>query len=306
MIIKETQEQTWRVLQKMGLTPASQMQKGKFRRLMLGTEGLTNTGKTEFLLSAPGPKVIIPIDSSYDSALDNPYPPASRKLDDAYFDDTSIVPNVAQVATAQEYVDHFKKLRGRTYTFCDSPDIRTICIDGDSDFYELQLLAEFGRLSQIHPLSYPMVDGMRRWITKKWWDSGKIIIGTNKVKDKYVNVLDSNGDPIKDDKNKNVQEKVEGEYKRQGFRDQTYLWQIQIRHLYKPGEPIDLTALKPVDRLRAIREGKTKTLPEWGLRILKCKPNTRLEGDELWGEDCCFAGLVQYVYPQTNLSEWGF
>lgn len=290
----------------MGLTPVNSMRKGKFRRLMLGTDGLTNSGKTEFLLSAPGPKVIVPIDCSYDSALDNPYPPASRKLDNAFIDDITVAPNMAQVATPEQYAAHFKRIRDRVYDLCASPDIRAVCIDGDSDFYELQLLAEFGRLSQIHPMSYQVVDGMRRWITNRWWQSGKIIIGTNKLKDKYEDTLDADGNILKDDRGKTIQHRVAGEYKRQGFRDQTYLWQIQIRHLYKPGEPIDLSTLKPIDRLKAVRSGDTKTLPQWGLKIMKCKSNTRLENDELWGKQACFAGLVQYIYPQINLSEWGF
>lgn len=289
-------------LQKLGLVPASTLK--KTRRLMVGTEGLTNTGKTEFLLSAPGPKVILPVDASYDSVLDNPYPPEARKLDDACFDNIKIVPNFASVVTQDEYKEHFKKLRLRLYELIAVPEIRTVCIDGDSDFWELQLLAEHGKLSQIHPLSYPMMDGMKRWMIKRCWDSGKIIIATNKLKDMYEDVLDDAGLPIKDDKGKVVQRKVAGEYKRQGFRDQTYLWQIQIRHLYKPGEVIDLTKLTPLERLKAIREKRTKTLPEWGLRIMKCKPNTRLEGDELWGNSANFAGLVQYIYPQVPLSEW--
>ena len=287
----------------LGLVPASELQ--KVRRLMIGTDGWTNTGKTEFALSAPGPKVIIPIDCSYDSILDNPYPPKSRRLDDATFDDIKIPMN--HTLKQEQYKEYFVAFRKRLYVLLEVPEIRTIIIDGDSDSYELQLLAEYGRTSQIHPMQYPLSDGPRRAMVKRCWESKKIIIATSKLKDKYENSIDeATGKPLLDDKGKNVQHRVPGEYKRQGFRDQDYLWQIQIRHLYKPPEPIDLSAMKPLDRLRAAREGKNKTEPQWGLRIMKCKSNTRLEGDELWGDDCNFKSLVQYIYPQVPLTEWGF
>lgn len=292
-------------LQKLGLVPASQMANKKFRRLMLGTDGLTNTGKTEFLFSLPGPKVILPMDTSYDSVFDNPTPPAWRNLDDAVMDNIKCI-NVAQVASGSEYAEYFKAYRKRLYELLLVPEIRAIAIDGDSDTWEAQLLAEFGRLTQIHPLSYPMVDGMRRYMIKKCWESGKIIVGTNKLKDKYEDVLDDDGNVMKDDKGKNIQRKVAGEYKRQGFRDQDYLWQIQIRHMYRPGGKIDLSALPPAQRLKAVREGKDKAGPEWGIRIMKCKPNTKLEGDELWGEHCNFLSLVQHIYPQVPPEDWGF
>lgn len=289
--------------QRLGLQPASELT--KVRRLMIGTDGWTNSGKTEFGLSAPGPIVILPVDCSYDSMLDNPHPPKWRDLTKVYFDDIKI-PNSAQVASTSEYAEHFKKYRARLYELLAVPDIRTLVIDGDSDSWELQLLSEFGRLTQIHPMSYPIADGMRRYMIKKCWWSRKIIIGTNKIKDKYEDVLDDDGNPIKEDGGRNKQRKVPGEYKRQGFRDQDYLWQLQIRHLYKGPEKLDLSEMKPIERLRAVREGKHKTEPEWGLRIMKCKVNPRLEGDELWGNQCNFAGLVQYVYPQVPLYEWGF
>ena len=283
-------------IQALGLKSADQIRKR--RRLMIGSDGLTNTGKTEFGLSAPGLKALLPLDTSYDSILDNPNPPASRDLDNTLFGEIKI-PMQGTVRQV-DYVSYFVNYRTKLYELLDTPEITTIIIDGDSDSWELQVLAEFGRTSQIHPMQYPMVDAARRAMIKKCWESGKIIIATNKIKGKYEDVIGVDGLPMKDDKGKAVQRKVEGEYKRQGFRDQDYLWQLQIRHLFRKGE--DRVVERGPLKGKVISKGK----PEWGLRILKCKANPMLEGDELWGADCCFRGLVEHVYPNVDPTDWGF
>ena len=83
-----------------------------------------------------------------------------------------------------------------------------------------------------------------------------------------------------------------GELERQGFSDQDYLWQIQIRHLYEPARTNTVTG---------------KLVPQrWGLQIMKCKANNALIGEKLWGSDCNFPSLVQTVYPHIPLSNWGY
>jgi len=172
-------------------------------------------------------------------------------------------------------------------------------IDGDSDSWELQRLAEFGKLTQIPPLFYGNVNAARRALYARCWDSGKIIIATNKVKADYEDKLDEEGNPVIDEKSgKPVQVKSKN-VKRQGFQDQDYLWQIQLRHLFKPAEEKEITG--------GPRAGQIiKTSPQWGIRILKAKANPMVEGEELWGDQCNFSGLVQLVYPQVPLELWGY
>ena len=285
------------------LTPAEVR---KTRRLMIGTEGLSNSGKTEFLFSAPGPKVILCPDISFDSALDNPHPPAWRDLDDLAFDPVKLPMN--GTTKQDDYVAAFSSYRARLYQLLDVPEIRTLGIDGDESTWELQLLAEFNKTTQIPQFYYNTVDAPRRAMVRRCWDSGKIIIATHKLKDLYEDVIDETTGLVKKDpkSGRNVQHKVTGEYKRQGFRDTDYLWQLQIRHLYKKPELIDLSTLSPLERLKAIREGRVKTKPRWGLRILKCKANPMLDGDELWDDKCNLQGLVKYVYPNLDPREFGF
>ena len=124
----------------------------------------------------------------------------------------------------------------------------------------------------------------------RMWDSGKIILATNKLRDEYEKILDEKGKPVVDKGGNETSQKT-GRRVRQGFPDTNYLWQIIIRHLFEPAH--------------TGRRGKW--VPHrWGLRIAKCKMNMELIGAELWGDECNFAGLVSLVYPDIPMEAWGF
>lgn len=256
--------------------------------LLIGTEGETNTGKTEFLLSCPGPGIIIAMDRGFDGMLDNPHPPDARREDD--FAWKVIQAPLNTTATQNTYIDYFKQFRTEFYKALDNKDAITVAIDGDSDSWELQRLADFGKLANVWPQTkYGDTYAARRAMIARAWDSGKIVIGTNKVRDEYVTVYGPDGLAQKESDGSDKKVKS-GNKQRQGFPDQDYLWQIQLRHLYQPPK------VNPVTH---------KEIPhKWGLKILKCKPNPELIGLELWGEDCNFAGLVQVVFPNIPMEEW--
>lgn len=260
----------------------------KSRRLLIGTDGRTDTGKTEFILSAPGPGLIIALDRNFDAMLKNDNPPPTRRADFAF---KPISVPLATSATQNEFLEYWKQFRTAFYGALANPDARTVGLDGDSDSWELQRLAEFGKLTQIPGIMYTGVNAARRSLIAKAWDSGKIVICTNKVKDDYIDKLKADGTPELDNSSKVIRVKS-GEVERQGFGDQDYLWQLQIRHLFAPSRTNQVTG---------------KAVPkQWGLRIMRCKANKDLEGVELWGQDCNFPGLVQCVYPSIQLSEWGY
>jgi len=251
---------------------------------MIGTDGDTETGKTEFICSAPGPGIVLCLDRGYEAMLDNSSPPATRNPDFAF---KVIQVPLATTQTQPDYLRYWQSFYADYIKATSNPDALTVGLDGDSDSWELQRLAEFGKLLQIPEHLYSNVNAARRAMICRGFDSGKNVIATNKLKKEYVN--DPSGATGSDGKPKQI---WSGEWTRQGFRDQNYLWQIQIRHLFKP--PSYNRILK-------------KTLPkQYGIRILKCKVNSDLVGEELWGDDCNFAGLVSLVYPQFGLKEWGF
>lgn len=243
---------------------------GKYKRLLIATEGLPNTGKTEFSVSAPGPGIVLCLDRGFDAMLDNPNPPKSRRDDFAF---KIIQVPLATQAAQPVYLDYWRGFYEEYKKALANPDARTVVLDGDSDSWELQRLAEFGKLTQVPAIMYANVNAARRAMIARAYDSGKIVISTNKVKDGYESKMSSDG--------KEVRIKS-GNLERQGFSDQDYLFQLQLRHLY---------------------DAEKGT---FGIKILRCKSDTTLQGMELWGEECNFESLVQCVYPNVPLADWGF
>lgn len=270
-----------------GFLPLSSLKK-KYKHLLIGTEGQTDTGKSEFALSAPGPIIWIALDRMVDGNLDNPNPPKTRRSDVGIH----IIPLLLDGTAKQtEYVENWRVFYEVYKKALANPDVRTVVLDGDSDSWELQRLAEFGKLAQVPALKYVGPNAARKAMYARAFDSGKIVIATNKVKDTYKDQLNAAGEPMKGNDG-NVIRIKSGEQESQGFGDQDYLWHIRLRHLYRPA------------RINSVTH--TSMPQEWGIHLLKCKANTALMGDELWGDDCCFQSLVQYIYPQIQLSEWGY
>lgn len=261
-----------------GFLSAAQVR--KTRRLMIGTDGPSNTGKTEFALSAPGPGLVICLDRGFDAMLDNQKPPATRRADFAF---KAVQAPLATQSDQKTYVEYWRAFYALYKTALDNPDCRTVVIDGDSDSWELQRLAEFGKLTQIPSIMYTSVNAARRAMYARAWDSGKIIIATNKINKQYKTVFNADGTPKLNDAGKEIREWDGASYERQGFADQDYLWAIQIRHLFREVPH-----------------------PEWGIKIMRCKADPELKGLELWGDDCNFAALVQTCYPHISLKEWGY
>lgn len=260
------------------------------RRLMIATEGKSDTGKTEFLLSAPGPGLIIALDRGFDAMCDNPTPPTTRRSDFGL--KVIQVPTATQFASAKDYVPYWQDFYKTFLAALANPDATTVCLDGDNMSWDMQRLAEHGKLTGVFPQTrYTDVYAARRAMYFRAWDSGKIIIGTNMVRDQYRDVVDpATGLPVKDNQGEPKREKT-GDFIAQGFPDQEYLWSLRIRHLYEP--PRFNTILK------------RSVVARWGLRILKAKANPLVVGSELWGAEATFSGLVQTVYPHLPLSTWG-
>ena len=260
--------------------------------LLIGTEGMSDTGKTEFALSCPGNIQMICVDRNYSAVFDNPAPPPTRN------DRVAIkVIEVPMNGTAKipDYQKYYTAVRDSFYGALVNPESQVVVMDGDSDFWELHILAHFGKNTQIYPATrYAAPYAEKRAQITKAFDSGKIVICTNKVRDEYETAMNDDGTPKKDPVTGDDLKVKTGEKRRQGFNDQDYLFSMQLRHLYKPAH---------IAKIR----GKDVEVPQqWGLKILKCKHNMAMIGEELWGDDCNFRGLVSLVYPDVDPRRWGF
>lgn len=270
-------------LASMGFVPPALIIKSPdrpFHRLMLSLEGMQGTGKSEFANSAPGPGAHIVLDRAIDSILDNPNPPPTRSPNFLY--KVCKVPK-PQSGTQATYLAYWKEFKSTLYAAIGADDCRTVVIDGDPDSWEMQRLAEWGRVSKVPPLLYDGVNAARRALYARCYDSGKIIIATSRVKQVWKDKFDPiTGLPVmKDDGSGPAREAVDEFYK-EGFKDAGHVWTIRLLCMHN------------------------KEKQQFGVRVVECKVNKPMEGLEFWGDECNFATVVSYVYPQYTLAEWGY
>lgn len=269
----------------------------KRRRLLIGIDGPTNTGKTEFGLSAPGPGICLCLDPGYEGMEDKEEPPATRNLDFVFV--PIRVKMREEVNGTDEYVKDWIYYRDLCYKAYANNDALTVILDGDGDSYELQTLAEFGKLTQIPQLARDPLMAKRKLFIRRAFDSGKNIIATYKVKPNWVPVIDpATNMPLKDEKGRVVREAHPTNMDRRGFPDQDYLYMVQLRTMKRKGEDFIIPA---GPKKGQVKPGKI----EFGVIIMKCKIDSKYEGLELWGDKCCFKGLVELLYPSSSPAEWG-
>lgn len=275
--------------------PDAARRRGPLKGLMIRSEGEADSGKTEFLMSAPGPGAVLALDRGFDSAFDNQTPPDTRRQDFGF--KVIKVPAASESKEAVHFAPYWAEILVSYVKALAEPTIRTVCIDGDNHGWDVQRLAEHGKLTGVFPATrYTDVYAARRSFIWRGWDAGKIIIFTNWLRDEYVVSLDAKGDPILDEKGEPKKEKS-GKKTGTGFPDVNYCWQVCIRHLYK--EPV------PAVMIPGGRIAKAAQPARWGLMITKAKANPNVVGQELWDGMCNFTGLVSTVYPHIPLEDWG-
>lgn len=278
-------------------TYAEQLRQRKFRGLMIGTEGRANMGKTELYLSGPTLATVLALDRGYEQCLDNINPPPTRG------DLSQFVFNPVQVPLAtqmkmEQYLELWRAYQRLYLTTLQIPESRMFVVDGESDSWEWQQLAAFGKLTQIPPILRTEVNAARRAMYARAKDSGKFCIFTHRVKKQYETIYDANGVPLPDPfaPGKDLREWDGVSYERSGYGDHEYLFALQLRHLYEPAST----------RMNQVLKREVTVPARWGIQIMMCKSNRGLEGEQLWGDECNLQSLLSLVYPQIDLSEWGF
>lgn len=158
-------------------------------------------------------------------------------------------------------------------TFCEhyyrainAKEVRSLILDTSTESWELARLAEFSKLSQVMPHHYGPLNAEFRRLIKRAYDSDKNLILIHKLKPKYVN------------------DKRTDEYEMSGFGDIPYIVQCSVR----------------VWRHTEAADGDM----DFGLTVLKCRPNAELEGEELVEPLSTFPFLASQVFPNTELEDW--
>jgi hypothetical protein len=272
-----------------GFTPVSQFKRRP--RLVMGIEGLPDTGKTEFALTAPPCIGWLAVDRGFEHVISKEIPPRFRQTDIDLREFQIPLPTQDPTQEGTTFLQVWNEFYTEYKSALANPRYRTIIVDGDSDTWELQQLAAFGKVTQIAPIKRVDVNAARRVMLCRGFDSGKNVIFTYRLKPEYEKTIKFNaaGQPSE------VDEKT-GDYKRAGWNDQDYIIQVQARALYEKDKKV-------------IVKGQEVECPEpqkYGLRITKCKIQPDLVGFELWGDECNFQSLVQVIFPDDDLADWGY
>jgi len=193
-------------------------------------------------------------------------------------------PNPAMNLSKESYGEYWATFYKSYRAALDNADARTVILDGDSDSWEVQRLAEFGKLAQVPQNLYTNVNAARRLMYARAYESGKIFIATSRVRKIYATKFGPDGKPELNNQGNEIRLWT-GEYERTGFSDQNYLWQVHAQTLYDEERP----------------DGQ-----KYGCRIAMCKFNRGIEGMQLWGDECSFRGIVETIFPDVPMTEWGY
>jgi hypothetical protein len=263
--------------------------------VLIKNYGPTNSGKTEFGLSCPDPGIHLMVDKQSDAVWDNPTPPESRRPNWGLVDYQIPMPT-----QAGDYKEAWQNYYTKLKQCWENPDANTIVVDGDVETWELQLLADHGKVTQIMPIARTGTNAARRALLSRLYFSGKVVVCTHRVKPEYETVYTAEGKPKLDNSGNEVRRDT-GRAVCAGFNDDNYLWHFVLEHFTVEAKK----EVVPV-KVGKITVNRTKETPmQWGIRIIKCKANPSLQGRELIGDECNFPSLVQLAYPQVPMDAWG-
>lgn len=260
-------------------------------RIIISTEGIDGSGKSDFALSAPKPLAYFVMDRGFEATKEETK--IRLRLDDVDearysfdkadagtgVDSTTIAKACDAAAWTPFKTDYTIALtKGRPIldkarkTIVRWEPYRSIVVDSTSETWETCRLARFGKLEQIPPPLYTAVNAeFRGHIIRAAFKSNCNVIFVHKIGDEYINKVNAQG--------KEIGVKT-GKLVRKGFKEMNYQVPNIIRHSRELTEPI----------------------PErYHIEVLKCV-NPDLEGMDLSGLD--FATFATMVFPDTDLDYW--
>jgi len=228
-----------------------------FPRLVMSISGLPKQGKTHFALTAPGDIALFNADIGLEGVV---HKFTSRKK--IYQFDFSVPGEQVQAKR------DFDKLSQAWEKVIKNKKIRTVIADTETDIWELKRMASFGKLTQVMPHHYSIVNAEYRAFLKKIYSSPDTnLILLHKMKKTYV-------------QNKDGKDGWNGKYERAGFGDMGFLVQVNAR-VWRDEEDGD-----------------------FHIYITDCRQNPDLAGEDLFGPLCTFPMLAQMILPESNIEDW--
>jgi len=183
------------------------------RRLIVGVEAKEKCGKTNFMLSAPGPLAVFDFNKGLEGVV-------GKFVDekDIYVKDYT---KTGEAGTQKEWEKKWKSYAEEYRAVLKDAYIRTIGVDTSTEAWELARLAAFGQTTKVLPRYYGPVNEEFRNLIYAAYQSGKNVILNHMMKEEYV----------ASKANTDISNRT-GRYIRRGFADSAYMVQVNIK-LYK-------------------------------------------------------------------------
>jgi hypothetical protein len=227
------------------------------RRLIVSLEGKTGTGKTDFSIrSAPMPIILINVDLGTEGVVGK-FQDLGKQI---LIYDVRVPREASKEVWSQMWSDFKVRIR-KVYGLKSG----TVVWDTASELYELCRLNHFGRLTEVKPSDYAVVNNEWREVLRIAYDSPMNTIFIHKVKAVWKMQASSSG--------RSSLSKTD-DFELMGFSEMEYMTQVNLVMNCKYGE----------------------NGPEFSAFIKKCRHNPNIVGTLLEGPMCSFEFLLGLVH----------
>lgn len=235
------------------------------KRLIVCNDAMPKCGKTRFGLTMPGPLAIINLDEGLDSVIQE----FQDKKEIYVSDHRKGVVDIKNMkaggkSVADAAAEEWAKVKGAYMEGLE--EARSVLVDTGTEFYELLRLAAFGKLTQVMPHQYGVVNREMKAMIDLAYDSSANVMFTHRLKREYV-----------DDKStKNMI--------RAGWGDFGYECQVVVRQWKDASEPFP-------DRFHMM------------MTDCRIPAGSQLEGEDYMGEMVNFPFLASMIFG-NDLEDW--
>ncbi len=183
------------------------------RRLIISSEGREKTGKSHFGLTGPAPIIYLNIDIGTEGVVEKFQNEGKRVL----IYDVRVPKESSKEIWSSMWTDF--KLRVRKLYSLKSG---TVLWDTATEAYELARLAHFGRLTEVKPSDYSVVNNEWRDVLRTAYDSDMNTVFIHKTKAVWRMVANSRGGSSLTKTN---------DFELSGFSEMGYMAQVNLVHL---------------------------------------------------------------------------
>lgn len=233
------------------------------RRLVVSASGREKVGKTHFALTAPDPIVYFNVDIGTEGVVDK-FQKQGKRI---YIYDVR-VPRESSGKDVWERMWNDLKVRVRKAYEMKSG---SVVWDTASEMYELCRLSHFGRLTEVKPSDYTVVNNEWKEIIRVAFDAPINTVFIHKMKAVWRVLPTSSG---------RTQLTKTNDFEPSGYSDMDYVTQANLV-LFRE----DIAA-----------DGETPTHSEFGLVVKDSRHNPNLNGTVLRGPMCDFNFLLTLVH----------